>query len=69
MRIPYIGSGPYCYSNSLAMVHGAEALPPSAIEVLTGGPFGFHVGGGLAWFDPLGWDPDAGFDMAIDLLG
>jgi hypothetical protein len=69
MRIPYIGSGPYCYSNSLAMVLGAGAPPPSAIEVLTGGPFGFHVGGGLAWFDPLGWDPDAGFDMAVDLLG
>ncbi|TWF79581.1 hypothetical protein FHX44_115514 [Pseudonocardia hierapolitana] len=39
------------------------------IEVLTGSPFGFHLGGGLAWFDPLGWDPDLGFDSAIDLLG
>jgi hypothetical protein len=69
MRFPYIGSGPYCYSNSLAMVLGEGAPPPSAIEVLTCGPFGFHVGGGLAWFDPLGWNPDAGFDMAVDLLG
>jgi hypothetical protein len=69
MRFPYIGSGPYCYSNSLAMVLGEDAPPPSAIEVLTGAPFGFHVGGGLAWFDPWGWDPNAGFDRAIDLLG
>jgi hypothetical protein len=69
MRFPYIGSGPYCYSNSLAMVLGEGAPPPSAIEVLTGAPFGFHVGGGLAWFDPLGWDPNLGLDTAIDLLG
>jgi hypothetical protein len=69
MRFPYIGSGPYCYSNSLAMVLGEGAPPPSAIEVLTGAPFGFHLGGGLAWFDPLGWDPELGFDTAIDLLG
>lgn len=69
MEFPYIGSGPYCYSNSLAMVLGAAAPPPSAIEVLTGAPFGFHLGGGLAWFDPLGWDPTAGFDLALDLLG
>jgi len=67
--VQYIGSGPYCYANSLAMVLGADAPPPSAIEVLTGSPFGFHVGDGLAWFDPLGWDPDQGFDLAIDLLG
>lgn len=69
MRFPYIGSGPYCYANSLAMALGADAPPPSAIEVLTGSPFGFHLGGGLAWFDPLGWDPNHGLDMAIDLLG
>jgi hypothetical protein len=69
VRFPYIGSGPYCYSNSLVMVLGSAAPPPSAVEVLTGAPFGFHVGGGLAWFDPLGWSPDTGLDMALDLLG
>jgi hypothetical protein len=69
MRVPYIGSGPYCYSNSLAMLMGPDAPPPSAIEVLTGAPFGFHVGDGLAWFDPLGWNPDLGLDTAVDLLG
>ncbi|OLT04175.1 hypothetical protein BJF90_23715 [Pseudonocardia sp. CNS-004] len=51
------------------MVMGEDAAAPSAIEVLTGSPFGFHLGGGLAWFDPLGWDPDQGLDTAIDLLG
>ena len=70
MRVPFIGSGPYCYSNSLAMAAlGADTPPPSAIEVLTGSPFGFHLGGGLAWFDPLGWDPNLGVDTALDLLG
>lgn len=69
MRFQYVGSGPYCYSNSLAMVLGPAAPPPSAIEVLTGAPFGFHLGRGLAWFDPSGWDPDIGLDMALDLLG
>jgi hypothetical protein len=67
--VPYIGSGPYCYANSLAMVMGATAPQPSAIEVLTGAPFGFHLGDGLAWFDPLGWDPEIGLGSALDLLG
>jgi hypothetical protein len=69
VQFAYIGSGPYCYSNSIAMVLGQDSPPPSAIEVLTGSPFGFHIGGGLAWFDPLGWDPGLGFDTAIELLG
>jgi hypothetical protein len=52
------------------MVLGAEAPPPSAIEVLTGSPFGAQfVGGGLPHFDPPGWDPDLGLDQAIGLLG
>ncbi|MHA6630355.1 hypothetical protein ACU61A_33360 [Pseudonocardia sichuanensis] len=69
MRFPYIGSGPYCYANSLAMVLGRGAPEPSAIEVLTGSPFGFQCQDGLAWFDPLGWDPGIGLDNALDLLG
>jgi len=57
----YIGSGPYCYANSLAMILGAEGPDPSAIEVLTGSPFGFQLyQGRLPWFDPLGWDPGVG---------
>src|SRR5512138_2133752 len=67
---PYIGSGPYCYSNSLAMMLGDHAPSPSVIEVLTGSPFGFEaLAGHLPLFDPYGWDPDQGLDTAIDLLG
>jgi hypothetical protein len=69
MGVHYVGSGPYCYANSVAMVLGEVAPPPSAIEVLTGSPFGFHLGVGPPWFDPLGWDPNKGVDTAIDLLG
>lgn len=67
---PFIGSGPYCYSNSLAMMLGEQAPSPSVIEVLTGSPFGFELlAGRLPLFDPYGWDPDQGLDTAIDLLG
>jgi hypothetical protein len=67
---PYIGSGPYCYANSLAMTLGPTAPPPSVIEVLTGSPFGFELlEGRLPLFDPYGWDPDLGLDDAIGLLG
>jgi hypothetical protein len=67
---PYIGSGPYCYANSLAMLLGPDAPPPSMIEVLTGSPFGLELlAGRLPLFDPYGWDPDRGLDDAIGLLG
>jgi hypothetical protein len=68
--LAYVGSGPYCYSNSLAMMLGEGAPSPSVIEVLTGSPFGFElIAGRLPLFDPYGWDPDQGLDTAIDLLG
>ncbi|MFD9950344.1 hypothetical protein ACFWX0_56750, partial [Nonomuraea sp. NPDC059022] len=70
MSIPYIGSGPYCYANSLAMILGEEAPAPAVIEVLTGSPYGVQlIGGQLPLFDPFGWDPDQGLDAAIELLG
>lgn len=65
----YIGSGPYCYANSLAMVMGAGAPEPSAIEVLTGSPFGATFLAGLPYFSPAGWDPDIGLGPAIAALG
>lgn len=66
----YVGSGPYCYANSLAMALGPAAPSPSVIEVLTGSPFGFELlGGEVPLFDPYGWDPDLGLDDAIALLG
>ncbi|GAA1294241.1 hypothetical protein GCM10009609_74340 [Pseudonocardia aurantiaca] len=69
MVFPYVGSGPYCYANSAAMLMGVAAPEPSAIEVLTGSPFGLSLHEGLAYFDPLGWNPEIGLDTALDLLG
>ncbi|MEU3934998.1 hypothetical protein AB0E85_23645 [Streptomyces sp. NPDC029044] len=67
---PYVGSGPYCFSNSLCMTLGESAPPPTFLEVLTGSPFGFQLlADEVPLFDPLGWDPEAGLDAAIDLLG
>ncbi|MGW6460833.1 hypothetical protein ACWF94_33725, partial [Streptomyces sp. NPDC055078] len=66
----YIGSGPYCYANSLAMMIGPDAPPPAVIETLTGSPFGVQlIGGTLPLFDPYGWDPEIGLDDAVELLG
>ncbi|MER5221768.1 hypothetical protein [Streptomyces flaveus] len=69
MPTAFRGATPYCYANSLAMVLDPDAPPPSAIEVLTGSPFGAQIEGGLPYFDPLGWNPDLGLDQAIGLLG
>ncbi|MER7504238.1 hypothetical protein AB0L05_22585 [Nonomuraea pusilla] len=70
MSVTYVGSGPYCYANSLAMILGGAAPPPAVIEVLTGSPYGMQlIGGRLPLFDPFGWDPEIGLDAAIGLLG
>ncbi|WP_378739873.1 hypothetical protein [Nocardia brasiliensis] len=66
----YIGSVPYCYSNSLAMILGDQAPSVGVIETLTGAPFGAQVEDGtLPFFDPVGWHPEIGLDAAIDLIG
>ena len=64
----YVGSGPYCYANTLSMVVD-DAWRPGLIETLTGSPFGFQMVGPLPLFDPAGWDPDTGLDQALGLLG
>jgi len=66
----YVGSGPYCYANSLAMIFGKRAPKTSAIEVLTGAPFGaLLLNGHIPFFSPGGWNPSIGIDTALDLLG
>ncbi|WP_314614689.1 hypothetical protein [Streptomyces stackebrandtii] len=66
----YVGSGPYCYTNSLAMMLGGEAPSTAVIETLTGSPFGAQlIAGSLPLFDPYGWHPEVGLDAAIALLG
>ncbi len=68
--LPYIGSGPYCYANSFAMIMGEHAPSTAVIETLSGGPFGMQlIGGTLPFFDPYGWDPSLGFDNALASLG
>ena len=70
VTVRYIGSGPYCYANSLAMMLGSAAPEPAVIEVLTGSPFGAElIGGVMPFFDPLGWDPGIGLDAAIGPAG
>lgn len=64
----YLGSGPYCYSNTLCTVVD-EGWPPGVVETLTGSPFGFQMEGPLPLFDPEGWHPDTGLDQALELLG
>ncbi|MFC7246990.1 hypothetical protein ACFQO7_31315 [Catellatospora aurea] len=65
-----MGSGPYCYSNSFAMLLGAQAPSTAVIEVATGGPFGMQlIGGTLVFFDAYGWDPAQGFDRALAAIG
>ncbi len=69
MTTRYIGSGPYCYANCLAMALG-DGIDPGLMEVLTGSPFGMQLlGGHRPLFDPLGWDPETGIDAALSLLG
>ena len=67
---PYVGNGPYCYTNSLLTVLGGEAPTPGIVETLTSSAFGFQLlAGRLPLFDPYGWNPDHGLDQALRLLG
>ncbi|MEO3924061.1 hypothetical protein ABGB07_09420 [Micromonosporaceae bacterium B7E4] len=69
-HIPYVGSGPYCYANSFAMLLGERAPSTAVIEVATGGPFGMQlVGGTTVFFDAYGWNPELGFDQALEAIG
>lgn len=66
----YVGSGPYCYANSLAMMFGAHAPSIAVVEFATGSPFGMQlVGGTMPFFDPYGWDPEKGCTEALAALG
>ncbi|GIG89830.1 hypothetical protein [Plantactinospora endophytica] len=69
-HLPYVGSGPYCYANSFAMLLGEESPSTAVIEVATGGPFGMQlIGGTTVFFDAYGWNPELGFDQALEAIG
>jgi len=73
--IPYVGSGEYCYANSLHMsLLGSGGTPdnvpsPGFLECLTTMPFGktYLTSAKLFFFDGL--DPDRGLTRAIETLG
>ena len=73
--LPYVGSGEYCYANSLHMsLLGSGANPdtlpaPGFLECLTTMPFGntYLTGPQLFFFDGL--DPHQGLTRAIATLG
>ncbi|MFI6515308.1 hypothetical protein ACIBF1_07075 [Spirillospora sp. NPDC050679] len=70
IEFPYAGSGPYCYSNCLAMMLGDGAPPVAVIETVTGSPFGMQwIDGALPYFDPYGWNPEIGVEQALAALG
>jgi hypothetical protein len=67
---PYLGSGPYCYANALAMMMGPDAPDLAVLETVTGSPFGMQLlGGTLPFFDPYGWNPEIGVRDALTALG
>ena len=69
-QLAYVGNGPYCYANSFAMLLGEQSPSTAVIEVATGGPFGMQlIGGTLVFFDAYGWNPEMGFDQALNALG
>jgi hypothetical protein len=69
-HLAYVGNGPYCYANAFAMLLGPDSPSTAVIEVATGGPFGMQlIGGRQPFFDAYGWNPEMGFDRALDAIG
>ena len=69
-HIPYVGNGPYCYTNSFAMMLGKEAPSTAVIEFATSSPFGLHfINDNVVFFDPFGWTPIECFDAFLRVAG
>lgn len=73
--LPYIGSGDYCFSNSLHMSLLGSGAPPESlpttgfIECLTTLPFGYTYLKETELFFFSGPNPDFGLTRAIETLG
>ncbi|HEY1488810.1 MAG TPA: hypothetical protein VGF84_22065 [Micromonosporaceae bacterium] len=66
----YVGNGPYCYTNAFAMMLGDEAPSTAVIQVACGAPFGMQlIGGSVMFFDAYGWNPEMGFEPALNAIG
>ncbi|MXN48598.1 hypothetical protein GR138_25660 [Shinella kummerowiae] len=69
-KTSYVGSGPYCYSNSFSMMFGESSPPARIIEFATSSAFGMHLlRGSLPFFDPFCWTPEASFAEALGAMG
>jgi hypothetical protein len=73
MKVPgYVGSGQYCYANSLAMAlaEKGDHYSPGYIECLTSGSISaFWEEGGLPFFSSYVNPPDVGLCFALKNLG
>lgn len=73
--LPYIGSGDYCFSNSLHMSLLGSGAPPESLpstgflECLTTMPFGYTYFKEAELFFFSGPNPDLGLTRAIEILG
>jgi hypothetical protein len=73
--LPYIGSGDYCFSNSLYMsllgsgAHASSLPETSFLECLTTMPFGYTYFKEAELFFFSGPNPDLGLTRAIETLG
>ena len=71
--IPYIGNGPYCYANSVAMLLDSigESISPAKVEVLSGVGIGacLLTKDKLLFFNTYAGAPDTGISRALEILG
>ena len=73
--LPYVGSGDYCFSNSLHMSLLGSGAPPESLpstgflECLTTMPFGYTYLKEAELFFFSGPNPDLGLTRAIETLG
>ena len=73
--LAYVGSGDYCFSNSLHMSLLGSGAPPESLpstgflECLTAMPFGYTYLKEAELFFFSGPNPDQGLTRAIETLG
>lgn len=69
-QVTYVGNGPYCISNSLAMILGVNGPSPAVLQFAISFGFGMQVSReNLAFFDPYGWQPIPCVDTALRSSG
>ncbi len=71
MKISYIGSGEYCYANSLSTVlqHAGESISPDLIECLTCVGNSAMMADEIPYFNSFFNVPDEGINRSLTTLG